>query len=123
MEKLIKKNFGIIFTGIMIISTVLLIMGCSSFTLTGNKYPALADDARVQVIMRAVPDYKVEQIGILSTECFMEKDCIVKAQKIARQNGGDVVVLSESGIVYRGDAAMQVRVWEICKMVAQGKKK
>jgi hypothetical protein len=123
MNTWFNKLFKIVFTGIIVVAAMILITGCDSFTVTGKKYPALADDALVQVIMRAVPDYKVEQIGILSTECFSEKDCIVKAQKVARKNGGDVIVLSQAGIKYYDNTPMQLRIWEICKIVMEGKKK
>lgn len=101
----------------------LFFIGCamSNFTLTGNKYPPLSEDAQVAVIMRAVPDYKVEQIGIVNLQCGMERQCVEKAQKVARQNGGDVVVLvkTDTGFMYNQGMATTyyIHTYEVCKKV------
>lgn len=52
-------------------------------------------DAEVDVIMRAIPDYKFEQIGIVTLTAGTIQEQVEKVKIIARQNGGNVAVLAE----------------------------
>ncbi len=95
----------------------------ASFMQTGKKYPPLAKDAQVDVIFRAVPSYKVIQIGIVTLKGGLLNDHIKKAKEIARQNGGDVIILTATGSQSRYNAntgsvsTYEVRTFEISKKV------
>jgi hypothetical protein len=95
--------------------TLIFLVSCSSFTLTGTKYPPLPENAQIDVIMRAVPNYKVEQIGVLENRCGLEKQCIENAKKVARENGGDVVILTTVTTVADQSGIYKIMAWEISK--------
>lgn len=98
-----------------LLMTFAFVLSCSSFTLTGTKYSPLPENAQVDVIMRAVPSYKVEQIGILENRCGIDKQCIENAKKIARENGADVVILTNLTTVYDQGGVWKIMNWEISK--------
>jgi hypothetical protein len=85
---------------ILLVIVFIIFIGCvrASFVLTGTTYPPLYEDAQVDVVMRAIPEYKVQQIGIVTLKGGDLKKQIEKAKKIARENGGDVLILSEIGL-------------------------
>ncbi|PKL38795.1 MAG: hypothetical protein CVV44_07970 [Spirochaetae bacterium HGW-Spirochaetae-1] len=107
------------------LSASLLLIGCatawSSYTSTGNEYPALAENAQVDVIMRATPEYKVHQIGIIEVRCGVETHCIEEAKKVARQKGGNVIVLAQSSSGFNVDdgevSQFKIRTYEVCRKV------
>ncbi|MBN8222896.1 MAG: hypothetical protein J0L53_18425 [Spirochaetes bacterium] len=92
-----------------------------SFTRTGNNYPALAEDARVDVVMRSKPDYKYEVIGMAEVKGGTLEMQLDKARAIARENGGDVIIIVETGTNYQvtGDQlnSYDVRVFEVARRI------
>ncbi|EPG64262.1 hypothetical protein EHQ27_19250 [Leptospira wolffii] len=98
-----------------------LTVGCalSSFTKTGTStYPPLAENAPVDVILRSVPNYKVDVIGVVNVKGGTTASQIEKAQAIARENGGDVIVLTETGIAYNQDgSSYEIRTFEVAKRI------
>ncbi len=95
----------------------------SSFVLTGQKLPPLSEDAHVDVIMRAIPTYKVVQIGIVKIQRGSLEQQIEKAKKVARMNGGDVLILTEvgQGVDYNKGMAdtYDIRTFEVSKKVKE----
>ncbi|MFB5649564.1 hypothetical protein ACE5IS_02870 [Leptospira wolffii] len=70
--------------------------GCTlaSFTKTGGgAYPPLPETAPVDVVLRSVPDYPFEVIGIVTVQGGTIHMMIEKAQAVARENGANVLVL------------------------------
>ncbi|ULG86654.1 hypothetical protein FH593_20270 (plasmid) [Leptospira interrogans] len=94
-----RLKFGKIF--IIIYLTVFGLTNCAmgSLTITGRSYPPLAETEPIDVIMRAVPDYQVEQIGIVEVRCGQLNHCIEYVKEKAREQGADVIILADSGIV------------------------
>nr|WP_165783217.1 hypothetical protein [Leptospira barantonii] len=104
-------------------------------TLTGKNYPPLTETDPIDVVMRAVPDYRVEQIGIVEVRCAQLNHCIEYVKGKAREVGADVIILADSGTVtsvsyhpgsQAGNASTpgrvsssshQVQTWEISKKV------
>ncbi|ABJ75509.1 LA_1841 family salt-regulated protein [Leptospira borgpetersenii] len=70
-----------------------------SVTITGKNFPPLAETEPIDVILRAVPDYQVEQIGIVEVRCGQLNHCIEYVKEKAREQGADVIILADSGIV------------------------
>ncbi|EMJ92526.1 LA_1841 family salt-regulated protein [Leptospira alstonii] len=106
-----------------------------NLTITGRSYPPLAEAEPIDVIMRAVPDYQVEQIGIVEVRCGQLKHCIEYVKEKAREQGADVIILADSGTVtsvnympgtHAGNTSTpgrvtttsgQVQTWEIAKKI------
>ncbi|TGK33200.1 hypothetical protein EHQ12_17835 [Leptospira gomenensis] len=106
-----------------------------TLTMTGRSYPPLAETEPIAVIMRAIPDYQVEQIGIVEVNCGQLSDCIEYVKEKAREQGADVIILANSEIVtsvhYTPGAragntsnpgmlsshSEQVQTWEIAKRI------
>lgn len=103
--------------------TLLLTVGCalSSFTRTGTAtYPPLPETAQVDVILRSIPTYSIEPIGVVRVQGGTTGMQIEKAQKIARENGGNVIVLAEVGIAYNSDgSAYEIRTFEVARKVEE----
>lgn len=99
----------------------------AEFVKTGKTYPPLARTAHVDVIMRAVPTYKFEQIGIVTVRAGDLTYQIEKVKEIARKNGANVVILTESKQGIDGSASRitgtasvttyDIRTFEIGKQV------
>ncbi len=70
-----------------------------SVTITGKNYPPLAETESIDVIMRAVPDYQVEQIGIVEVRCGQLKHCVEYVKEKAREQGANVIILADTGII------------------------
>lgn len=100
---------------------IFLFIGCvsTSFSRTGNIFPPLAEDAHVDVIMRAAPDYKVQQIGIVNLQGGDLEAQIEEAKIIARENGGDVIILSEVGRGRGRYDDFDIRTFEISKKILE----
>jgi len=92
-----------------------------SFTKTGNSYPALSEDAQVDVVMRSKPDYKYEVLGIAEVKGGSLDMQLDKARAIARENGGDVVIMAETGSNYQitnGQLnSYDVRTFEVARRI------
>lgn len=71
--------------------------GCMSvsYSQLGNKYESLPEDTPVKVFIGEIPDFKVEQIGIVQIEKSSLDNQIEKAKEIAREKGGDIIILIE----------------------------
>lgn len=84
---------------LLVLAISLMVASCatSSYSQTGKAYPELPEDTHVDVIMRAVPDYKVEQIGIVKISGGTLDMQIKKAKKVALKKGGNVLILAEVG--------------------------
>jgi len=106
-----------------ILFSLLLFMQCAmaSYTRTGKKYSQLPVNTHVDVIMRAVPNYKVEQIGIVKLQGGTLNMQIEKAKKIARKNGANVIILTEvgTGISSSGGNVQtyEIRTFEVAKKI------
>ncbi|AXR68389.1 LA_1841 family salt-regulated protein [Leptospira mayottensis] len=70
-----------------------------SLTITGRSYPPLVETEPIDVILRAVPDYQVEQIGIVEVRCGQLNHCIEYVKEKAREQGADVIILADSNII------------------------
>jgi hypothetical protein len=126
VEDIMVKKGAALLVSLVVLAAV----GCGprvKFVKTGNVYPALALDANVDVIMRAVPDYKVEQIGIITVEGGDIETQIENVKKVAREKGGNVVVLTEvkQGVMTNKNVSTggtdvmvyDIRTFEIAKKV------
>lgn len=89
---------------VLLISMVALLLSCVSvtedFVQTGNTFPQLEESAFVQVILtnKEIPEF--EEIGVAEIKGYSglfddigQSDFVEKAQEIARQSGGDIVIL------------------------------
>nr|WP_246846766.1 hypothetical protein [Leptospira barantonii] len=129
--------------GMIVISALTLLFSVTNcvtalgnVTVTGKNYPALAETDPIEVVMRAVPEYKVEQIGIVEVRCAQLNHCIEYVKGKAREVGADVIILASTGTVttvstqpvvnHAGNApthghtsysSHQVQTWEISKKV------
>ncbi|XDD49558.1 hypothetical protein AB3N59_14275 [Leptospira sp. WS92.C1] len=128
------KNRNRVFSGAFFVF-VLANCATGNLTITGKPYPALSEVDPIDVILRAAPDYQVEQIGIVEVKCGEMSDCIEYVKEKARENGADVMILAQSGTVtsvqYRpgmnvGNTSTpghmstttdQIQTWEISKKV------
>lgn len=111
------------------------ITAMGNLTVTGKNYPPLAETDHIEVIMRAVPEYKVEQIGIVEVRCAQLNHCIEYVRGKAREAGADVIILVDSGTVtsvsYQpgsqagnsstpgrvSSSSHEVQTWEISKKI------
>nr|WP_232380667.1 hypothetical protein [Leptospira ainlahdjerensis] len=129
------RKCGMIFTFVWI--ALLNVTSCATgnLTITGKTYPPLLEADSIDVIMRAIPDYRVEQIGIVEVRCGQMTHCIEYVKEKAREIGADVIILAESGSVtsvsYHGgtqagntstpghlsSSAHQVQTWELAKKI------
>ncbi|EKS10258.1 hypothetical protein QMM42_07815 [Leptospira santarosai] len=128
-------TFGKIFILSCLIFFGLTNCAMGSLTMTGRSYPPLSETEPIDVIMRAVPDYQVEQIGIVEVRCGQLNHCIEYVKEKAREQGADVIILADSGIVtslqympgtQAGNTSTpgrvtstsgQIQTWEIAKKI------
>lgn len=92
-------KFGKVFIIFCLVLFGLANCAMGSLTITGRSYPPLSETEPIDVIMRAVPDYQVEQIGIVEVRCGQLNHCIEYVKEKAREQGADVIILADSGIV------------------------
>ncbi|WP_406600680.1 LA_1841 family salt-regulated protein [Leptospira sanjuanensis] len=131
------RKYGMIFAFILIalFNVTNCVTALGNVTITGKNYPPLAETDPIDVIMRAVPDYRVEQIGIVEVRCGQLNHCIEYVKGKARESGADVIILAESGSVtsvnyHAGTQAgntstpgrlsfntHQVQTWELAKKI------
>ena len=73
----------------------------SQFTLTGTSYPPLAENSQIKVILtKNTAGLEYEEIGLISVkhDDFSSMNAAIeKAKKIARANGGNMIMLISSG--------------------------
>ncbi|PJZ70246.1 hypothetical protein CH373_12490 [Leptospira perolatii] len=117
MSKMVVIKFFILGSLFVLASCV-----SGSFTRTGRVYPALPENAQVDVVMRSTPDYKFEVIGMAEMKGGTLDMQLEKARAIARENGGDVLILAETSTQYYMGANGQVssadiRTFEIAKRI------
>ncbi|PJZ59082.1 LA_1841 family salt-regulated protein [Leptospira barantonii] len=128
-------KFGMIFALSLIALFGVINCATGNVTITGRNYPALTETDHIDVVMRAVPEYKVEQIGIVEVRCGQLSHCIEYVKEKAREVGADVIILAESGTVtsvsYQPGAqagntstpgrvssnSHEVQTWEIAKKI------
>ncbi len=98
----------------MLSATALFLLSCASmqYTQIGKTYPALPETETVDIVLRARPDYKVEQIGMVRVYDQLEYQ-IDNLKKITRQHGGNVAILVELG--YDQNYQMEYRTFEIAR--------
>nr|WP_225913461.1 hypothetical protein [Leptospira yasudae] len=131
------RKYGMIFAFVLIalFNVTNCVTALGNVTITGKNYPPLAETDHIDVIMRAVPDYRVEQIGIVEVRCGQLNHCIEYVKGKARESGADVIILADSGTVtsvsYHGGTQAgntstpgrvssnthQVQTWEISKKI------
>lgn len=129
------RKYGMIFAFVWIVFLNVISCATGNLTITGKKYPPLVEADPIDVIMRAVPDYRVEQIGIVEVRCGQMTHCIEYVKEKAREIGADVIILAESGSVtsvsyHAGTQAgntstpghlssntHQVQTWELAKKI------
>jgi hypothetical protein len=107
----------------LITISILLLFSCATtksfksyemdkFILTGNVFPPLPDTETVDIILRAVPEYKVITIGQIRVYGIVDEDGINELKKLARSKGGNVVALAETGYTNTG---FQYSLYEIAR--------
>ncbi|EQA55337.1 hypothetical protein LEP1GSC052_2676 [Leptospira kmetyi serovar Malaysia str. Bejo-Iso9] len=131
------RKYGMILTPALalLLSVANCVTALGNVTITGKNYPALTETDHIEVIMRAVPDYKVEQIGLVEVRCAQLNYCVEYVKGKAREVGADVIILANTGTVttvstqpgsHAGNASTpghvsysshQVQTWEISKKV------
>ncbi len=106
-------------------STIVLILlvACSSLNysiddiiVTGATLPPLPESENVDVILRAVPDYKVQTIGQVRVHGIIDENGMNELKQHVRSKGGNVIALVETGRNARG---FQFSVYEIAKRVGK----
>lgn len=82
---------------VLIIALITIFIGCMSvsYSQLGNKYESLPEDTPVKVFIAETPKFEIEQIGIVQIEKGSLDRQIEKAKEIARDKGGDVIILIE----------------------------
>jgi hypothetical protein len=115
------RKLTIIGTVVFFLAINLASCAMGSFTRTGKIYPPLNENAQVDVVMRSKPDYKYELIGMAEIQGGSLDQQLNKARKIARENGGDVIILVETGTNYNVSngqvQSYDVRSFEIAKKI------
>ncbi len=97
-----------------------LFFSCASYSIdnfiqTGKTFSPFPESEEVDVVMRAVPSYKVIPIGLIKI-CYqvnLSEDGITELKKVARSKGGNVIALFESGY----EAGYKYSIYEVARKV------
>ena len=85
----------------------------------GKEYPPHQGD--VDLILSGRPQYHVKRIGLITLTGGNLKSQLTKVKEIARQKGGDVIILIESKTLVTnaggGIASSEQRTFELAKMI------
>ncbi len=80
--------------------------GKSSFVLTGTERVALAEETPIQPYLTGLPKGPYDEIGVVEVRGFTLEDRVERAARVARQHGGNAIILLSSSVHVQANPAV-----------------